>query len=136
MAKRVGGRPPTFTSVEEMQEKIDEYFDYCDNRTKDIFIPKLGDHVTMNDPEPYTMSGLAYFLGMSRRSLVDYAHKDKFSKIVKRARRRVEYDIERRMNDKNTFTPGLIFNAKNNFGWQDKSEVELTEKPKFVVDEK
>ncbi len=136
MTKRRGGRPPTFTSVEEMQEKIDEYFDYCDNRTKDIFIPKLGDHVTMNDPEPYTMSGLAYFLGMSRRSLVDYAHKDKFSKIVKRARRRVEYDIERRMNDKNTFTPGLIFNAKNNFGWQDKSEVELTEKPKFVVDEK
>ncbi len=136
MAKGAGGRPPTFTSVEEMQKKIDEYFDYCDNRTKDIFIPKLGDHVTMNDPEPYTMSGLAYFLGMSRRSLVDYAHKDKFSKIVKRARRRVEYDIERRMNDKNTFTPGLIFNAKNNFGWQDKSEVELTEKPKFVVDEK
>ena len=30
------------------------------------------------------------------------------------------------MNEKHTFTPGLIFNAKNNFGWKDRSEVENT----------
>jgi len=28
------------------------------------------------------------------------------------------------MNDKQTFTPGLIFNAKNNFGWVDQTKVE------------
>ncbi len=33
-------------------------------------------------------------------------------------------DVERRMNDHEQFTPGLIFNAKNNFGWIDKTEVE------------
>ncbi len=30
------------------------------------------------------------------------------------------------MNSKDTFTPGLIFNAKNNFGWKDKSESDVT----------
>ena len=31
------------------------------------------------------------------------------------------------MNDKETFTPGLIFNLKNNFsGWKDKTENETT----------
>ena len=72
------------------------------------------------------MAGLAYALGLSRHGLVDYKAKDEFSDAIKDARNRVELDVERRMNDKDTFTPGLIFNAKNNFGWKDKTETELT----------
>lgn len=121
------GRPPLYKTPEEMQTVIDEYFDWCDNKTKEIHSDKLGDMIVPN-PEPYTMSGLALRLGMSRETLSNYKEKTEFLDTIKAARNKVEYDIERRMNDKDTFTPGLIFNTKNNFGWKDKSETDVTSK--------
>lgn len=122
-AKNPVGRPLKFKTPEELQTVIDEYFDYCDNKTKDIHSEKLGDMI-VPDPEPYTMSGLAYRLDLSRQALIEYRDRDEFGDTIKRARNRVEADVERRMNGKDTFTPGLIFNAKNNFDWHDKTEVE------------
>lgn len=123
------GRPLKFKTVEELQEAIDKYFDYCDNRTKEIHSEKLGDMI-VPWPEPYTMAGLAYALGLSRKQLLVYKRRWQFGNAIKKARNRVEADVEKRMNDKETFTPGLIFNAKNNFGWKDKSEVDHTTKGK------
>ena len=119
------GRPLKYKTVEELQAAIDEYFDYCDNRLKQVHT-KEGESYGISNPEPYTMAGLAYALGMSRQTLIDYKNKDKYLDAIKRGRERVEFDVERRMNDKETFTPGLIFNAKNNFGWKDKTEQDVT----------
>lgn len=127
--KHAGGRPPLYTSAEELQKIIDEYFDYCDNKTKEIHSDKLGDMI-VPDPEPYTMSGLAYRLGIDRKTLINYGERDGFFHTIKKARARVEADIERRMNGKDTFTPGLIFNAKNNFGWQETQNIDHTTKGK------
>lgn len=124
--KHAGGRPPLFKSVEEIQDKIDDYFSYCDNRIKTIYNEKNGDDIQVSDPEPYTMSGLAYYLGMDRKTLVNYSHDDLFFPTIKKARSRVEWDVDRRMNDRSTFTPGQIFNTKNNFGWTDKTETDIT----------
>lgn len=124
-----GGRPPKYTDVKELEALIDEYFDYCDNKTKEVYSDKLGTMV-MPDPEPYTMSGLAYALGVDRKTIVNYSKDDKFFHTIKNARARVERDVERRMSDKSTFTPGLIFNAKNNFGWRDDKHVDHTTKGK------
>lgn len=121
--KDKGGRPLLFKSPKELQKAIDEYFDICDARIKQIH-SKEGESYAIANPEPYTMSGLAYALGIDRKTLINYAHKDGFSALLKNARSRVEADVERRMNDKETFTPGLIFNAKNNFDWKDKSEID------------
>ena len=119
------GRPPKYKTVEELQSVIDEYFDHCDNRIKEVHKPD-GETYGYSNPEPYTMSGLAYWLGMSRQALLDYSNRDEFLDTIKEARAKVEFDVERRMSDKDTFTPGLIFNAKNNFGWKDKTETELS----------
>ena len=126
--KNLGGRPLAYKTVAELEAAIDEYFAWCDNRTKSVYIKDMGDNIEMSDPAPYTMSGLAYALGINRRTLLDYSKRDKFLPTVKRARERVEADVETRMSDKNTFTPGLIFNAKNNFGWVDKTEVDQSVK--------
>ena len=131
--KNKGGRPLKFKTVEELQEKIDEYFKYCDDRTKTTYSEKLGE-ILVSDPAPYTMAGLAYSIGLSRQGLIEYSHKDAFSDAIKKARERVERDVEERMNDKNTFTPGLIFNAKNNFGWKDKTEIEHEGKVNILFD--
>lgn len=119
------GRPLAFDSQEELQAKIDEYFAHCDNRIKEVYNKELGDHITISNPEPYTMGGLGVFLGVDRQTILNYEKKDEYFGTIKAARARVEADVERRMNDKETFTPGLIFNAKNNFGWKDKSEVDM-----------
>lgn len=123
------GRPRKFDTVEQMQAVIDEYFVYCDSKTKEVHTEKLGDMI-MPDPEPYTMSGLALALGFdSRQSLLNYESRkdDKgqdFLDTIKRARMKVESDLDRRLNHRDTFTPGLIFNLKNNFNYKDKTETE------------
>jgi hypothetical protein len=115
-----------YKTVEELQSAIDEYFDYCDNRIRQIYSAKAEGVIEVLDPAPYTMSGLAYELGLSRQGLLNYSNNELFFDAIKKARDKVERDVEERMNDKEKFTPGLIFNAKNNFGWRDKSEVEQT----------
>jgi hypothetical protein len=126
ITKHAGGRPPLYKNVEDMQEIIDEYFKWCDNRAVKIWDDTKKSEIMISSPAPYTMSGLARRLGMNRRTLVDYAKKDEFLLTIKEARNKVEEDVESRMNEKHTFTPGLIFNAKNNFDWKDKSEVDNT----------
>lgn len=121
------GRPVLYKTVEELEKVVDEYFADCDAKTKEMHSDKLGDMI-VPDPEPYTMAGLAYALGMSRQSLINYGNKDEFFDTIKRARERVEKDIEIRMISKDTFTPGVIFNAKNNFGWKDESKTEIVGK--------
>jgi hypothetical protein len=118
------GRPLKYKNVKELQDAIDEYFDFCDNKTKEVHSEKLGDMI-MPDPQPYAMAGLAYALDLSRQALMEYSHKDGFGDAIKKARNKIEADVERRMNSRDTFTPGLIFNAKNNFDWRDKSEQDI-----------
>lgn len=130
--KHPGGRPPLYTSSEELEKLIREYFDHCDNRVRQVYSAKMDGVVEILDPAPYTMSGLAVFLGMDRKSLLNYSKKDEFFLTIKNARDRVEADVEERMNDKQTFTPGLIFNAKNNFDWKDKSETDVTSKGETI----
>jgi len=116
--KHAGGRPLVFKTPEDLSEKIEEYFTYCDAKTKEIHSEKLGDMI-VPDPEPYTLSGLAVWLGVDRKTLLNYSERDEFFPTIKQARARVEADLERRLSHKDTFTTGLIFNAKNNFGWVD-----------------
>jgi len=53
--KDLGGRPPKFETEEELQNKINAYFEKCEA-----------------DNEPLTVSGIALFLGFeSRQSLYD-----------------------------------------------------------------
>lgn len=118
-----GGRPLIFKSVEELQEKIDEYFDWCDNRTKSIYIKELGDNMEVSAPAPYTMSGLARRLGIDRDTLLNYSKKEEFFGTIKAARERVQEDVETRLMETSNQS-GAIFNLKNNFGWKDKTEVD------------
>lgn len=101
------GRPKLFTSPDEMQKQIDLYFQDAD---------KKGD--------PYTMSGLALALGMDRHTILSYGKNDDFYATVKRARDRVNAELEKRLLKSGQPTIGLIFALKNNAGWQDKRELE------------
>lgn len=101
-----GGRPLKFKSVEEMQAKIDSYFATCD------------------DDNPPLISGLAYHLDINTETLRRYAQDEQFYATIKRAKQRVEMYLEKRLQQQSPV--GSIFSLKNNFGWKDKTEQELT----------
>lgn len=120
-----GGRPPIFKTVEELQAKIDEYFNYCDNRVVQGYDAAKNREFAYVNPEPYTMSGLAYSMGIDRKTLLNYKDKDEFFPTIKAARDKVEKDVERRLLEGKA-TTGAIFNLKNNFGWKDETKQDIT----------
>lgn len=127
------GRPLQYKTLKELQDAVDEYFLFCDNRTKKIYDEKKGAEYMISDPAPYTMSGLANRLNLSRQGLLDYDERDQFLDTIKKARNKVQEDVETRLMEK--APTGAIFNLKNNFGWKDKTETDVTiNKPLIELD--
>lgn len=74
-----------------------------------------------------TLSGICLHLGFAdKQSFSNYAsYGEDFSLTVNKARLRIEDDRNQRLA-KADFSPGIIFDLKNNHGWKDKTETELT----------
>lgn len=105
-----------YKSKKALETAIEEYFDRCDEKI-----------------EPYTMAGLAYYLGIDRRTLLNYSKEDRFFPTIKKARSRIEAFNEGQLY-LNKHTAGVIFNLKNNFGWTDKQDVEVHQTEEVVAD--
>lgn len=102
-APRGPGRPPHFSSVEQMQTAIDQYFDDADAKKW-----------------PYTIPDLALALGFtSRQSLLNYQYKPEYMDTIKRAKLRIEGQRARQLVQGQGVVAGQIFDLKNNFGWCD-----------------
>lgn len=117
MSEKKTGRPLLFKTPEELQAKIDLYFE-----TGAFMV--VGKDENGNDIKQYapTIAGLARYLGMDRRSLTNYANKDEFFPSIKEARQRVEEHLEQCLYGRSV--TGVIFNLKNNHGWKDAVEVD------------
>lgn len=102
-----GGRPRLYKSHKEFDAAVEAYFE---SATKP------------------TMSGLAFDLGFEDRdSFARYEeYGPEFSRTVKRAKLRIEQDRHERLIDKDKFTAGVIFDLKNNHGWKDQTQQEVT----------
>lgn len=108
------GRPRKYKTVAEVEKIINEYFDKCDKEGK-----------------PYTVTGLAIELDMSRKMLLEYCDRvdengDSFRNSIKKAKDRCEAKIEEGLLSGKYNATGAIFNLKNNYGWKDKQEQEIT----------
>ena len=119
------GRPPKFQNPDELEQKVELYFEKCND-----------------DDEPYTVTGLAMTLGISVQGLRNYRdcindsellnqftyeEKKRLSCIVQRAYLMCEHYSELKMLDpKVTKSPvGYLFALKNFKGdFVDKVEVE------------
>ena len=106
-----------YKSVDELQTLIDEYFSICDKTRR-----------------PYTITGLALYLDMDRKTLLRYEkeYEDEFCHTITRAKERVQEFVECCLFKKG-IAQGVIFNLKNNFGWQDKHEVDTTSSNKVEI---
>ena len=114
------GRPPIYSSVEELQAKITEYFESGFEQVERQVRGEKGAWETIIVPK-ITITGLVLYLGFAdRRSFYDYEEKPDFSYTIKRARSFIEKEYEQQLDLNPT---GAIFALKN-FGWTDKQEFE------------
>lgn len=107
------GRPKKFQNIDEFRERINEYFDRCDERER-----------------PYTVTGLAYHLDTNRTLLLNIEHMghygEDFAYEIAKAKMRCELWLEENLLTRNSNVVGSIFALKNNFGWRDKTEQEIS----------
>jgi len=127
--RRATGRPLNFESVEEVQKKIDEYFEDCEGVlfTDEDGIPmrtEKGVLIYKKPPHPPTVTGLALWIGFnSRQSMLNYQDRDIFFDTITRAKAKCEEYAERRLYDHDGAN-GAKFSLSNNFrGWSDKQEI-------------
>jgi hypothetical protein len=136
------GRPKIlverYKTADKFQEVIEKYFFACKypepveyTRRREITDKKTG-KVTWKEEKAWdnpkeklpTIGGLSLFLKIDSDVLNDYLkYKDvpDFSRTIKMAFRYIETAWQQSLTTKNA--TGVIFNLKNNWGWQDKSEV-------------
>ena len=100
-----GGRPAKYNNKEELQNKIDNYFNQCKAENR-----------------PYTVTGLALALDLDRKALINYSKNEEFSNTIKKAKAIVENYLEEHLISGQGNSSGIIFNLKNNYGWKDKQE--------------
>lgn len=134
----LGGRPPMYKSKEEIQEKIDKYFEECEGKVLEDkdgnpILNKYGGVIIMGSKPP-TVTGLALALGFtSRQALLNYQDKEEFVDTITRAKSRVEQYAEERLFDRDG-SHGAQFSLRNNFkGWKSK-DIEETEDVLMVDD--
>lgn len=100
---------------EQFKAKSNEYFDEC--RALD---------------EAPSIAGLAFHLGFSsKQSIFDYRKDPEYAHEANRATLFIEAWLNKKAVNKETFTPGQLFILKSNFGYEDKHQIEHSEK---VVD--
>lgn len=94
-------------SVEELEELANSYFNKCDT-----------------DKRPYTTSGLAHALNITRKTLNTYNMRGDYGAYIDYYRGRIETQMEERMLTGQSAAVPSIFSLKNNLGWEDKTKVE------------
>ena len=107
-----GGQPGNDNALKykdenELKQKIDDYFKECDEKEL-----------------PYTISGLAYSLHIDRRTLVNYSNRESFFSLLNEAKSKIQRQLEENALKGKSNAQFTMFNLKNNYGWQDKQEVE------------
>ena len=103
-----------FKTVKSLRERVEGYFKECSKGKK---------------PKPYTISGLALSLGMSRTGLLRYEGRAGYAEVIETAKARCEaYAEERLLASRGA--AGVMFSLKNNFeNWRDKAEAETARGP-------
>jgi hypothetical protein len=128
--KRSVGKPRIFGKPEEMEARIEEYFDKCEKRTINVFLKDKTEPTVVPSPKIPTIAELAAELGMDRMTFYNYAERDEYIDIIKKARNRILAAMESSMINDDKPKAGIIFVAKN-YGYTDAQEI--THRADFVL---
>ena len=71
-----------------------------------------------------SMTKLAHFLKIHRETLINYGKDEEYIDSIKNAKETIESYLEDKLYGNNV--TGVIFNLKNNYGWEDRQKHDLT----------
>lgn len=148
------GRPFVFTDPGQLALRIKGYFDKCDPHVELRFVVDghkaggealIAERQELTEQVPYTITGLARHLGVSRDTLQNYRkyshYSDDIAEDIKQALIVTIADAVQRVEEFNEIglhhpgrANGIKFNLVNNFNWQDKTIAE-TRSAKADLDE-
>ena len=97
---------PKIKNISKLRRVAKKYFDTCDETIR-----------------PYTISGLAAALNVSRTTIKNYALREDFGPVISEFKRKIEAQMEERMLMGTSAAAPSMFALKNNCGWQDKIEI-------------
>ncbi len=136
----VWGRPKKWSSVKKLEKQIQEYFESCfELEWYERYVRSENGEMKKDEQwnwekEYYqeykmkrfpTITGLAVALGTSRQTLLNYEGDEKFFDTIKKAKNFIESFTEEQMLSGKINPAAAIFNLKNNWGWKDKTEVDI-----------
>lgn len=130
-AKHPGGRPMKFESVDELDAAIEQYLGACGpHKAKRAVVMEKDDGTNywamvdyMTEQKPVTVSGAAYALGTTRRTLLNYKDRQEFLPSIERLLAACEAYTESMLYS--NASNGAKFSLVNNFqgkhvDWADK----------------
>ncbi|GAC1312320.1 MAG: hypothetical protein NVSMB24_33580 [Mucilaginibacter sp.] len=110
----------SFATATCLSDRIDDYFNhiqgvYCSSQNStgqpDESVNKSENKIWEREPEPPTLSGLAFFLGFeSMQAFTGYEENGRFANILKRARLHIESVYEKKLHLQSS--AGAIFALK------------------------
>lgn len=148
------GTKPTFSSPQQLQAEVDQYFESCygpliDWKKNEIVYDKNGEPIRVQ-VEPFTVAGLAYYIGIPTDmldrvtwgwfdDLDDTTDEDELcSTILKRAKQKIAMYSEKRLYDREGVV-GAKFVLDHHFqmlGQKEKAEIEaLTKQMDYKMQE-
>ena len=125
--KKKMGRPLKFKTPEELQKKIDDYFNSCfrpliDKENKLVKDDK--NEIILVQFKPFTITGLAVSLDVDRVSLLDYSERADFSCIISRAKAKCEQYAEEMLFNRDS-ARGAQFVLNTSYRrWVERREIE------------
>lgn len=140
------GKKPAFSSPQQLQAEVDQYFESCygpliDWKKNELVYDKNGEIVKVQ-VEPFTVAGLAYYIGVPTEvldkitwgwfdDLDDTTDEDELcSAILKRAKQRINLYAEKRLYDREGVV-GAKFVLDHHFrmiGQKESAEIEALKK--------
>ena len=140
------GKKPAFSSPQQLQAEVDQYFESCygpliDWKKNELVYDKNGEIVKVQ-VEPFTVAGLAYYIGVPTEvldkitwgwfdDLEDTTDEDELcSAILKRAKQRINLYAEKRLYDRDGVV-GAKFVLDHHFkmiGQKESAEIEALRK--------
>ena len=123
--------PVKYSTVSEMEKKIEKYFKERANFKSEIYSPKKGDIVEVTEQAPLHLTGLCDYLGISNNELNEYQKREEFAELIRRAKKKCEAYLV----DQCIRLHKADFILKNNFptSWQDSSDNMVGEELKKIL---
>ncbi|QQL50346.1 terminase small subunit [Mucilaginibacter ginkgonis] len=135
----INGKIYAFHSGRSLQECINGYFKYVEGEFEIVEMPgkkntaeTVEEKRWLREPEPPTLTGLAWYLGFASRDEFDkYEEQGRFKNRLKRARLRIEAEYEKKLHGSSS--SGAIFALKT-MGWADKPVSVLTPDGNVIIE--